>query len=153
MRAIRMIGVVMALGLASGLAGCGSPGDEAAAPGAGSSTAAAPDATAPAAEAATEIPAGPPPAFAQCISCHAVQPGKNGVGPSLAGVFGRKAGEAPGYAFSAGLKAAGLTWDAATLDTWLANPKAVVPGTRMVFPGMPDAARRQQVIAYLETLK
>lgn len=163
MRVMGRIGMALALGLASALAGCGSPADKtadgaadsaangAAGPGANAS-AEAPPAAAPA-EPSAPPAGGPPPAFAQCMSCHAVQPGKNGVGPSLAGVFGRKAGEAPGYAYSAGLKAAGLTWDAATLDKWLDNPKAVVPDTKMVFFGIKDAALRQQMIAYLETLK
>ena len=95
----------------------------------------------------------PPPVFAQCAACHSVQPGKNGVGPSLAGVAGRKAGTAPGYAYSEALRASGLSWNAATLDRWLTGPRKLVPGTKMPFPGIPDAPRRKQVVAYLMTLR
>jgi len=94
-----------------------------------------------------------PAAFGQCVSCHAVKPGLNGVGPTVFGVFGRKAASEPGYAYSEPLKAANLTWDEATLDKWLTGPLQMVPGTKMVFPGMPDAARRKEVIDYLKTLK
>lgn len=139
----------IALALAAVLSGCGSPQDDASpatdnAPGSPEVTEAAPT------PADTNAP---PPAFAACISCHAVTPGRNGVGPSLHGIYGGKAATVAGYAYSAALKDAGLTWDAATLDAWLANPKQVVPGTKMVFFGMPDAARRKQVIDYLATLK
>jgi cytochrome c len=75
------------------------------------------------------------------------------VGPSLFGVVGRPAGTAPGYNYSEANKSSGKTWDDATLDTYLTNPKALVPGTKMVFPGLPDAADRANVIAYLDTLK
>lgn len=96
---------------------------------------------------------GPPVAFAQCVSCHSVKPGVNGVGPSLHGIVGRKAAAESGYAYSAPLKSAGLTWDEATLDKWLTAPMTLVPGTKMVFPGIPDQARRKAVIDYLATLK
>lgn len=95
----------------------------------------------------------PPPAFAQCVSCHAVKPGVNGVGPSLHGVVGRKAGTLPGYAYSEALKTWGKTLDEAELDKWLTAPMTDVPGTKMVFPGIPDPARRKAVIDYLVTLK
>ncbi len=97
--------------------------------------------------------AGPPVAFAQCISCHSVKVGLNGVGPSLHGVVGRKAASLPGYAYSDALKAVGLTWNEATLDKWLTAPMKMAPGTKMVFPGMTDPARRKAVIDYLVTLK
>jgi cytochrome c len=103
--------------------------------------------------AATSEAAGPPPAFAQCVSCHAVKPGVNGVGPSLFGVIGRKAGTLPDYAYSAPMKAWGKTFDEATLDTYLTAPMQQVPGTKMVFPGIPDPAKRKEVIDYLKTLK
>ncbi len=95
----------------------------------------------------------PPVAFAQCASCHSVKPGMNGIGPSLAGVFGRKAGLAPGFAFSDALKASGKTWDEASLDAFLTNPMGVVPGTRMTYMGQTDPAKRKAVIEYLKTLK
>jgi len=93
-----------------------------------------------------------PAAFAVCASCHATQAGGNTIGPTLAGVFDRKAGTVPGYAYSAPLKASGITWNRESLDTWLKGPMAMVPGTRMVI-GIGDPQGRKMVIDYLETLK
>lgn len=93
-----------------------------------------------------------PAAFATCRSCHSVEPGKNGVGPSLFGIVGTKAGDVPGYNFSPALKASGVTWDRQTLDTWLQGPMKMVPGTRMVI-GVPNSEKRKEVIDYLESLK
>jgi cytochrome c len=76
----------------------------------------------------------------------------NKMGPSLADVVGRKSGSAPGYNYSAALKAANITWDEKTLDQWLQNPTGDVHGSKM-FITVPDAGDRQNVIAYLETLK
>jgi cytochrome c len=90
---------------------------------------------------------------AKCALCHSVVSGKNGVGPSLFGVVGRPAGSAPGYNYSAANKGSGKTWDEATLDTYLTNPKALIPGTKMIFPGLPEAADRSNVIAFLGTNK
>ncbi|WPL81144.1 c-type cytochrome [Bordetella hinzii] len=92
-------------------------------------------------------------AYQECIACHSVKAGENGVGPSLAGVFGTKAGEVPGFRFSGPMKRSGLTWDAATLDKYLENPQALVPGTRMPYSGMADAEKRAALVKYLETLK
>lgn len=94
-----------------------------------------------------------PAAFAQCKTCHAVEKGKHMIGPSLAGVMGTRAGEIEGYAFSAPLKASGLTWDDATMDKWLEAPMQLVPGTKMTYAGLKDAAKRKDVIEYLKTLK
>ncbi|OCC24470.1 hypothetical protein MB02_06740 [Croceicoccus estronivorus] len=94
----------------------------------------------------------PPPAFAQCRSCHSVEPGRQMVGPSLAGIFGTKAGDVAGYNFSAAMKESGLVWDEATLDTYLQAPRETIPGTKMIFPGLKDEAKRQAVIAYLKTI-
>lgn len=141
---------LIALALAGSLAACGSPQDEAAAP-------AASEAAAPAAETAAATPvaaAGARPAvFAQCATCHAVEPGKHGVGPSLAGVYGTKSADIPGYAFSTAMKNANLTWDDATLDEYLTAPMKKVPGTKMAFAGLSDPAKRAEVIAYMKTLK
>lgn len=94
-------------------------------------------------------------AFAPCKACHAVVADKNLVGPSLFGVAGRKAGSLASFngKYSAQLVAANLTWDDATLDKWLASPKDLVAGTKMTFAGLKDAAARENVIAYLKTLK
>ena len=94
-----------------------------------------------------------PTAFNQCKACHSVEPGKNGIGPSLAGVYGTKAGDVAGFDFSDAMKNSGLKWDAATLDKYLTNPMAVVPGTKMSFAGLKDADKRQAVIAYLKAIK
>lgn len=94
-----------------------------------------------------------PPAFAQCASCHSVEPGKTVFGPSLHGVGGRKAGSLPGYDYSPALKKAKITWNAATLDRWLAAPQKVVPGTRMPFGGVQDPATRRALVTYLLSLK
>ena len=90
--------------------------------------------------------------FARCIVCHSAKAGENKIGPSLAGVFGRKSGSAPGYDYSPALKSAGITWDEEELDKFLTNPAADVHGTKMVI-SVPSAEDRQNVIAYLMTLK
>ncbi|CDO37507.1 cytochrome c family protein [Novosphingobium sp. KN65.2] len=102
--------------------------------------------------AAAAAPVAPPPSFMQCKVCHAVEPGKNGVGPTLSGIVGSKAGEVAGYNFSPALAKSGITWNRSTLDTWLAGPLKMVPGTKMVI-SQPDAAKRKEIIDYLETLK
>jgi len=93
-----------------------------------------------------------PAAFAQCKACHSVEPGKNGIGPSLAGVFGDRAGTQPGFEFSDAMKNSGLTLNQSGLDRYLADPRGVVPGTKMAFGGVKDAAARQAIINYLKTL-
>ena len=87
-----------------------------------------------------------------CSACHSAQPGVNKTGPSLAGIVGSKSGAVPGYNFSPALKAANITWDEQALDKFLANPSADVHGTKMVI-SVPDAEHRQNMIAYLKTLK
>lgn len=146
MRQVRHIGA--ALALSAGLAACGSPPDEQPAGDATSEAAADTGIAAPAATAD-----GSPAAFAICKSCHTVEPGQNRIGPSLAGVFGRKSGSAPGFAYSEAMKASGLTWDRASLERWIEAPQQMVPGTRMTFTGIKDAARRKEVIDFLETVK
>ena len=102
---------------------------------------------------ATPIPAATPPAaFFQCRSCHSVEPGKNGIGPTLAGIWGDKAGVVPGFEFSEAMKNSGLTWNQANLDRYLTDPRGVVPGTKMAFGGVKDAGKRQEIINYLKTL-
>ena len=89
----------------------------------------------------------------KCGICHSVVAGQNRVGPSLFGVVGRKAGTEPGYNYSTANKTSGKTWDEATLDVYLTNPRGLVPGTKMAFAGLPEASDRANVIAYLATLK
>jgi cytochrome c len=89
-------------------------------------------------------------AFRACAACHALLPGQHRTGPSLAGVVGRKAATAEGFRrYSPALKAADLVWDEATLDAWIADPQALVPGNRMTFRGLPDRQARADLIAYL----
>src|SRR5438128_10590976 len=103
------------------------------------------------AEAAGDAAAGEQ-VFARCMVCHSPKAGENKIGPSLAGIFGRKSGSAPGYNYSPALKSAGITWDEQELDKYLANPHADVHGTKMVI-SVPNAEDRQNVIAYVNTLK
>jgi cytochrome c len=88
---------------------------------------------------------------ARCGGCHATAAASNGIGPSLAGVFGRKGGMESGYAYSDALKEAGITWDSNTIDRFLQNPSGDIAGTKM-FVNLPGAEDRQNVIAYLHTL-
>jgi cytochrome c len=88
--------------------------------------------------------------YANCTSCHSID--DNDIGPMHRGVVGRKAGTAPGYAYSAALKASGIVWNPSTLDRWLTNPSDMVPGTKMFFL-VPDPQARADIIAYLTELK
>lgn len=88
--------------------------------------------------------------FGLCAGCHSTT-GMVKSGPSLAGVFGRKAGSLEGFAYTKALQGSGLTWDTATLDTFLASPRTVVPGTSMVIQTR-DAQDRADIIAYLRSL-
>lgn len=90
--------------------------------------------------------------FRQCVACHVAKPGAVGIAaPNLYGVVGRKAASTT-FAYSSALKASKLTWDKATLNTFLKAPGKLVPGTRMVVM-IPDDAKRANLIAYLATLK
>jgi cytochrome c len=84
-----------------------------------------------------------------CQACHSVD--DNDLGPRHRGVVGRRAGSVPDYSYSPALKNSGLTWDESTLDRWLTNPSALVPGTKMFFK-IDDAQARADIIAYLNEL-
>ena len=166
MAKIRTLAAVVAMSAI--VAACGGSEEKAEAP-------AAPVAAAPAAPvAAAAAPAGPPDAtdvatldgiqfasltgtaaagklvFAQCRTCHVTDAGVNRIGPSLAGIIGRAAGTVPGFAYSPANSGSGITWTKEKLFQYLENPQRVVPGTKMIFPGIPDAQRRADLIAYLE---
>jgi cytochrome c len=88
--------------------------------------------------------------FEECATCHTTERGVNNVGPSLNGLFERKAGEIADFRYSPALKKSGITWTPQTLDTFIADPQKQVPGNRMPFAGMPDAGDRADLIAYLQ---
>ncbi|MCY1670200.1 cytochrome c family protein [Novosphingobium sp. SL115] len=92
--------------------------------------------------------------FAKCKACHtADQGGASGIGPNLFGIVGKPVGKhAAGFAYSADLSGHGGTWDFATLDAWLKNPKAFAAGTKMSFAGLPKGEDRANVILYLNSL-
>lgn len=92
---------------------------------------------------------------ATCSSCHSAVVGENGVGPSLYGVIGRKAGSLEGYGFSPAMSASTVQWSRSTLERHLADPKNFIPGNRMgrFFAGVEEPAKRDDIISYLESLK
>lgn len=89
-----------------------------------------------------------------CRTCHSVKSGDNRLGPSLAGIVGKKAGSESGYQYSPSLKDSGVTFDEATLDKFITNPDSVVPGNNMKpYTGISDAALRAKIIAFLKDAK
>ena len=88
--------------------------------------------------------------FEQCHACHSIERGANEVGPTLFGMFDRKAGELDDFRYSPALKRSGIAWTAQTLDEFVADPQKKVPGNRMPYAGMSDARERADLIAYLQ---
>ncbi len=92
--------------------------------------------------------------FKRCAVCHSVvKDGGNGLGPNLFGVVGRKAGGLSDYTYSAPMKNSKVVWTEANLQKWVAGPARMIPGTKMVFPGITSKAQQADLVAYLETLK
>jgi len=163
---MRHLGLTIAAAvLAAGLAGCGKsptsgPGDQAQTP--ASQPSAAQPAEPTEAQKKTLVASLPAPyntadlangesKFAVCKSCHTLNPGgPDMTGPNLSGVFGRKVAAKSDYHYSDALKGQSFTWDAAELDKWLADPKSLVPGTKMTFVGFKDPKDRVDVVAYLK---
>lgn len=89
--------------------------------------------------------------YAQCRACHQVgETARNMVGPALNGVIGHKAGAREGYSYSAAMKDSGLTWNEATFAEYIQNPRAKVPGTKMIYAGLKDEKRIADLLAYLK---
>lgn len=89
-------------------------------------------------------------AFGVCAACHSLNPGRHLTGPSLAAIWKRRAGSVEGFhRYSEALKRSGLVWDERTLDAWLKNPTQFIPGSEMVFPGIPGEEERRNLIAFL----
>ncbi len=88
--------------------------------------------------------------FTRCMVCHTIQAGVNHIGPSLHGVVGRPAGTEANFSYSRANKTSGITWTEQKIFDYLKNPQAMVPGTKMTFPGLPAAQDRADVIAYLK---
>ncbi len=88
--------------------------------------------------------------YNKCKACHSLAKGKKKVGPSLCGVIGAKAGSQAGFSYSSDMKKSGLTWDDATLDKYLTNPRALVKKTKMSFAGLKKEDDRENVIAYIK---
>ena len=89
--------------------------------------------------------------FSVCRACHQIgETAKIAVGPVLNGVIGRKAGTYPGYSYSEANKNSGITWDEATFTTYIKNPRGTIPGTKMIFIGITDEKKIEDLIAFLE---
>jgi cytochrome c len=87
--------------------------------------------------------------FEECAACHTLDGNSEGDGPSLQGVFGRKAASRDDYRYSAAMTRSGVTWDAEALDKYVADPEAFIPGNKMAFAGIPDKTKRDDLMAYL----
>ena len=88
--------------------------------------------------------------FEECHACHALERGVQGVGPSLYGVFGRRAAELDDFRYSPALKRSGITWTPKTLDVYIADPQKAVPANRMPYAGMPEARDRADLLIYMQ---
>lgn len=133
--------------IAASLGGCGkaSKPDEAPAAQSAPAETPAPAAIEPTAAMGEQI-------FRRCMACHTVDKGgANGIGPNLHGVVGRPVAAHPGFSYSGAMKARGGVWDEAALDAFLEDPMKTLPGTRMAFAGIIDAADRKALILYLKT--
>ncbi|MEO1137000.1 MAG: cytochrome c family protein, partial [Pseudomonadota bacterium] len=89
--------------------------------------------------------------FAKCMACHTVQEGQNRVGPSLYNIIGREAGSVEGFNYTDANANSGIVWTEEVMFAYLENPQEYIPGTRMIFPGLPSEQDRADVIAYLKS--
>jgi cytochrome c len=89
--------------------------------------------------------------FGACAACHSLQPDQNMTGPSLANLWGRKAGSLPSFRrYSPALESVNVVWDDKTLDEWIEDPQHLVPGNQMTFAGIKDARQRADLMAFLK---
>jgi cytochrome c len=89
--------------------------------------------------------------FKKCSACHTVsKPPKHGIGPSLVGMWGRKAGSADGFKYSDAMKGSSVVWSEKTIDDYMKDPKNFIPKNKMVFVGLPKEVERADLIAYLK---
>lgn len=89
--------------------------------------------------------------FKRCLPCHSIgETAKNGIGPIQNGLKGRKSGTVPGYNYTDANKNSGIIWDETTFKEYIKNPKAKIPGTKMVFPGIKDEKEVEDVWSFLE---
>jgi cytochrome c len=86
--------------------------------------------------------------YSRCMACHSLE--RNRTGPKHCGLFGRRAGSAPGFSYSPAMRNSGLVWNEKTLDAFIANPLRAVPGTAMGYAGVSDPGERADLIAYLK---
>jgi cytochrome c len=93
-----------------------------------------------------------PASFAVCAACHTSNGGSS-VGPTVKGVYGRKAGSLSGFAYSPAMRNSGVVWDEKSLDAFIAEPQKTIPGNHMPFPGVADAKQRAAIVEYLKELK
>jgi cytochrome c len=101
-------------------------------------------------DAAKGDPAAGKTSFNKCLACHAIGEGaKNKVGPELNGLDGRKSGSAPDYSYSDANKNSGITWNEAQFKEYIKDPKAKIPGTKMIFPGIKNEKEINDLWAYV----
>jgi cytochrome c len=87
--------------------------------------------------------------FEECAACHALESGKQGLGPSLSGLMGRKAGSLEDFRYSPAMKRSGITWTRETLGSFLEEPQRDIAGNRMPYSGMPERKDREDLLEYL----
>jgi cytochrome c len=99
-------------------------------------------------------PAEPPPAFSRCATCHATTKGAaHGLGNNLFGIYGKRAGSMSDYSYSDAMVASRIVWTSASLDAFIADPRAVIPGAKMSSAKLGDAGKRAEIIRYLKSLR